>query len=295
MPALPRDLLRKLHEDLCEFGFRETAERSGLWAAQRLLSSMLHRHSRPSLADFAETAASMHFSAEDLVETYLAPKYGNADLSQLKCEYEMLCTELAARYGERRLAYPEYYALERGSAFLLYAFVRALRPSVVLETGVANGHSSFFILSALRANGHGLLHSVDRSPGVGSLLGAEERERWRLHVLQRKGLKRSFMEILEPLQPIGFFLHDSDHTYPWQSFELQAAAKKLAPGGVLTSDDCDGCNAFLDFCRGAGVRPVILVETRKVFGLVFSEPTAENDSDKEGQPSLVRHRLLVRA
>ena len=69
-----------------------------------------------------------------------------------------------------------------------YALCRALRPAVVLETGVAYGVSSSFITKALELNGTGHLHSVDRAPvrpGVESYIGAlvpdELRSRWTLH------------------------------------------------------------------------------------------------------------------
>lgn len=39
--------------------------------------------------------------------------------------------------------------------------VRILRPTVVIETGVANGISSAFILKALDKNNEGMLYSID--------------------------------------------------------------------------------------------------------------------------------------
>jgi len=294
MPLLPRDALGKLGESMREYGLRETVERSSLWVAERLLGGTIRRHRRAPLSAFAQAASSMHFSAQDLLESYVVFRNGKASLSQLHSEYETLCGQIEERYRTQTLFYPQYYAVEQSSSFLLYALVRSLRPSVVLETGVANGHSSFFLLNAMRANDHGTLHSIDRSPEVGSLLASEERERWSLHVLQAKSLKRSFLQILNELPPIDLFLHDSDHTYPWQSFELRVALKKLAPGGILASDDCDGCNAFLDFCQGVGLRPVILVETRKVFGLVFTWPMdhyttgVRDEAEAAQQPRLAR-------
>ena len=41
-----------------------------------------------------------------------------------------------------------------------YAAVRALKPSCVVETGIANGVSSSYLLLALQKNGRGRLHSV---------------------------------------------------------------------------------------------------------------------------------------
>lgn len=48
---------------------------------------------------------------------------------------------------------------------LVYSLIRSLKPSVVLETGVANGFSSAYILEALNRNNHGHLFSID-SPNV---------------------------------------------------------------------------------------------------------------------------------
>src|SRR5215472_8825018 len=44
---------------------------------------------------------------------------------------------------------------------LQYAAVRASTPEVVVETGVANGVSSSYLLLALQKNGRGILHSIE--------------------------------------------------------------------------------------------------------------------------------------
>src|SRR5205085_9625877 len=46
-------------------------------------------------------------------------------------------------------------------AGILYALIRARRPSVIIETGVCNGVSSAVILTALERNQHGHLYSID--------------------------------------------------------------------------------------------------------------------------------------
>ena len=43
----------------------------------------------------------------------------------------------------------------------LYLLVRKYKPKVILETGVANGISTYFILKALHLNGSGKLISID--------------------------------------------------------------------------------------------------------------------------------------
>ena len=42
-----------------------------------------------------------------------------------------------------------------------YAAIRSLRPEVVVETGVANGVSTAYLLLALDQNGKGILHSIE--------------------------------------------------------------------------------------------------------------------------------------
>ncbi len=49
-------------------------------------------------------------------------------------------------------------------ARLCYLACRATKPAVVVETGVAYGVTSAFILKALEGNCYGLLHSVDLPP-----------------------------------------------------------------------------------------------------------------------------------
>jgi predicted O-methyltransferase YrrM len=268
----PADIAGKVRTNIHEYGLRQTLERSGLWVAERLLASTLHRNARPPLSALEE-AASLYFSADDLAATYFYPETQLQDrrveLAVVRSEYEELREEINERYTRLDNAYPLRYSIAEGSSFLLYALVRWLRPNVVLETGVANGHSSFYILSALLANGHGFLNSIDRSIQVGGLLTQREREVWRLHVLKATDLKRSFLQILDSLPPLDLFLHDSDHNYPWISFELSAAIEKLTPDAVLVSDDCDSCFAFIDICQRLAVRPAILVESRKMFGLAF--------------------------
>gem|GEM_PF-4501569 len=44
---------------------------------------------------------------------------------------------------------------------VIYSVVRATKPEIVVETGVNNGISTYFILSALERNDSGLLYSID--------------------------------------------------------------------------------------------------------------------------------------
>lgn len=145
----------------------------------------------------------------------------------------------------------------------LFAVVRAFKPRVIVETGVASGVSSAHILRALDANGAGRLYSIDlpnvqehsvlpegRTPGwiVPDFL----RGRWEL----RLGDARTLLpELLETLGHVDVFLHDSDHSYEHMSFEFEQALARLEHGGLLMSDDTHLHTAWDDFCAKRGVRP----------------------------------------
>lgn len=132
-----------------------------------------------------------------------------------------------------------------------YAFCRALKLQVVLETGVAYGVTSAFILKALEVNNGGLLHSVDLPPlghnadkFVGILIPEALKHRWRLH----RGIsKRVLSRLLPQLAQVDVFVHDSLHTYRNMQRELQLVTPYLARPAVVIADDVDGNLAFLEW------------------------------------------------
>src|SRR5258706_4510995 len=131
---------------------------------------------------------------------------------------------------------------------LCYAVSRALHPRVVVETGVAYGVTSAYILQALAENGEGELHSVDLPPlgrdaaeYVGFLVSSELRRRWNLHT----GPARKLLPgILREVGRIDAFVHDSLHTYAHMKWEFQAALSAMRDGGILIADDIEGNRAF---------------------------------------------------
>lgn len=70
------------------------------------------------------------------------------------------------------------------------------------------------------------------SNDVAELLIEEEKVPWVFHLL-RPPTKSAFRELAESIAPIGLFIHDSDHVYSWQRFELETAGPLLTPEGWL--------------------------------------------------------------
>jgi len=139
----------------------------------------------------------------------------------------------------------------------IYVVIPALKPNIIVETGVANGASSFYILLALKKNNKGHLFSVDfpnldptsmipKNKEVGWLVPQILRERWTL-ILGK--VEEKLTDLLDKLGAIDVFYHDSLHTYEHMMFEFKTAWRKLIKGGLLISDNIDLNNAFIDFCK----------------------------------------------
>lgn len=160
---------------------------------------------------------------------------------------------------------------------IYYALVRLLKPSIILETGVCDGLSSRFLLLAMERNGHGVLHSIDLpNQDVDLGHGARQRDvlsadrrtgwlvpdtlraRWHLHLGDAKEL---LPELLQKIEKIDIFIHDSLHTYTHMLLEYRTAWPYIRPGGLLLSDDTDWNSAFEDFARECGC-PTVLFNVR---------------------------------
>ena len=147
-------------------------------------------------------------------------------------------------------AFSQRWAADSLFARLCYLACRLTAPERVVETGVAYGVSSAYILKALERNGRGTLHSVDLPPlrreyerYWGVAVPAELRGGWQLH---RGSSDRVLPVLLRETGPFGLFVHDSLHTRRNMRREFDAAWSKLLPGGVLLADDVERNRAFAD-------------------------------------------------
>jgi len=138
-------------------------------------------------------------------------------------------------------------------ARLCYLSCRLIDPEVVVETGVAYGVSSAFILKALQENGRGTLYSIDLPPlrsGYEKFWGVavpdELRGRWRLH----RGSSASVLPRLLPeISTVDLFVHDSLHTHRNMRREFDTIWPHLRNGGLLLADDVERNRAFGELQR----------------------------------------------
>lgn len=146
----------------------------------------------------------------------------------------------------------------------LYLIVRKTKPEIVLETGVAAGESTGYILKAMSLNKKGHLYSIDLpfqwyvygdnklhldSLPAGKLPGyvipEDLKNRWSLKI---GDTYKVLPNLVKSLKKLDIFIHDSEHTYKTMTYEYKTAWSSIKKGGLLISDDVHFTNAFDDFC-----------------------------------------------
>ncbi len=154
-------------------------------------------------------------------------------------------------------------------ALFLYWLIRTLKPKTIVQTGVCNGLSSAFMMLALVKNGpEGQLYVIDlpaifdpKDPAwtikdkvYGVLIPEGQSSGWmvpdayrsRFHV-QCGDAKLLLPPLVDKLDNIDLFYHDSDHTYHHMMFEFREAKRKLSPGGLIVGDDISWNESVWDF------------------------------------------------
>lgn len=178
-----------------------------------------------------------------------------------------LRAEFAELHRAQREASGLYGVADSNLTAAQYIVVRALRPAMVVETGVWLGLSSWAMLAALDANEYGELVSIDFPPldsaqqvEVGQLVPEALRSRWTLEI----GPSRQLLpRVIERAGRIDVFVHDSDHTTANMTREYAVAWRAMASGGVLLSDDIEANHAFVRFARRVGREPVVVSKERR--------------------------------
>ncbi len=126
-----------------------------------------------------------------------------------------------------------------------YALVRAVQPDHVIETGTQLGLGSCAIAAALIRNGHGRLTTIDIDPEAGYLIG----DPWASVVDRVTG---DSVEVLAGLTDVDMFLHDSLHTYDYETKELSAVEPNLGVDAIVLSDNAHQSSALSDWAEQTG-------------------------------------------
>lgn len=156
-------------------------------------------------------------------------------------------------------------------AQLLYFLIRKIKPKIVIETGVAAGESTGYILQAIQDNKVGKLHSIDlpfqwyiygnhklhldslpagKIPGY--LVPEKLKKNWQLYL---GNTQKELPKLLKKLGKIDIFLHDSKHSYKSMMFEYNQSWPYINKGGYLLSDDISYTEAWGKFTKNKNLQP----------------------------------------
>jgi hypothetical protein len=235
------------------------------------------------------------YKAEESWESRLCALLGLSAPREMTSEFWVLWPEVIKELDAKGIrAGPESFKGwndgDAGFVRAIWLLVRCLRPRYVVETGVAHGVTSRFILEALEKNSRGHLWSIDRPPmerewkaQIGIAVDGRFQHRWS-YVLGSS--RRRLPSILCQLGEIDLFVHDSLHSERNVRFEMDRAWAALRPGGAIVVDDIDvnrgfytftqsfsGCDSII--CEAEPLRPDLRRFNKKgMFGIVVKESIA---------------------
>ena len=105
---------------------------------------------------------------------------------------------------------------------MLYMLVRKWRPNNVFEMAPNRGYSSHFILYALAANEHGMLHSFDIHNGSRRGMHTSLRPRWNLTVMDVREAVPTAAAGAQFMRSYDFIFIDALHTNAFSSWYTRA-------------------------------------------------------------------------
>jgi predicted O-methyltransferase YrrM len=139
-----------------------------------------------------------------------------------------------------------------------YAMVRALRPALVVESGIDKGLGSCLIASALlrnRAAGHdGRLVALDIDPEAGFLITGQYRR------VVDIAYGDSLQTIPQLVGPVDMFFHETMGTAAHEAAEYRLIESRLSPRGVLVTDNAVKTRELADYAAETGRRFLYFAE-----------------------------------
>lgn len=214
-------------------------------------------------------------SADDALEK-LFPSISNDYNLTLELEKHMtnfIQVQSKKRYPSIENPYPVEYDLDKSLCRFLFFLCKLTNPDLVVETGVANGFSSSYILLGLDYEKNGELISIDylfepwhTERGIGMAIPNTLRKRHK--IIFGKSIP-TLKKLLINNAAIDIFIHDSLHTYKNMIEEYKLVWPYIKNGGFLLSDDVSINDAFLDFVDKIRLKPLIIQQEKgELFGLI---------------------------
>src|SRR5262245_44602221 len=150
-------------------------------------------------------------------------------------------------YPPRSLTHPIFRAL-------MYTLIRILRPSSIIEIGTMFAGTAELFASALMANGHGIITTIDpygsgRASPILDAWPAELRSFVEFRAINSMDL---FTDLVEKKRYPDIIFVDGNHQYEYALFVLLASARSIKREGIIIMDNYDlpgvvgACKTFED-------------------------------------------------
>jgi predicted O-methyltransferase YrrM len=174
-----------------------------------------------------------------------------------------LKSHVSARVAEFRSKINVDSEIKFGRRIGWYAFARATKPKIIVETGVDKGLGSCVLTAALMRNAQegnpGYYYGTDINPDAGFFLAGNYAKFGKILY----GDSISTLQALE--QKIDLFINDSDHSADYEKKEYDTISQKLSSAAIILGDNSHVTDKLLDFAT----------ETQRQF-IFFSEMPARH-------------------
>jgi predicted O-methyltransferase YrrM len=193
-----------------------------------------------NLRYLAETVACVTRRPADEIAAYIAEAINDTALNS------HIAAATAAGGGQHRPQLRSSFGRRLG----WYAIARAMRPRVIVETGVERGHGSVLLSAALIRNGAeghpGRYYGTDIDPGAGRFYTEP------YSTVGRCLYGDSLTSLRELSETIDLFVNDSDHSAEYEYAEYCAIAGKLSAAGIVLGDNAHCTDKLSVFARETG-------------------------------------------
>jgi hypothetical protein len=174
---------------------------------------------------------------------------------ELEAHLRLMMKSRNRRGGQQSVAMPF------GRRLGWYAIVRAIKPKVIVETGVERGHGSVLLCSALLRNiGDGFpgrYFGTDINPKAGFLLAGKYAGAGRIVYGDSIKSLEAFTETVD------LFINDSDHSDEYEAREYRVIADRLAADAIILGDNAHETDKLALFARETGRRFLFFKEVPK--------------------------------
>jgi len=160
--------------------------------------------------------------------------------------------ELRAHFDSRMSTYegqrsPANVKSPFGRRLGWYAVARAIKPRLIVETGVERGHGALLLCAAQLRNGEegapGRYLGTDINPSAGYLLSGK------YQTVGEILYGDSIVSLREIAEPIDLFINDSDHSADYEADEYRAIASKLSADAIILGDNAHVTDKLARFSR----------------------------------------------